>query len=73
MTVLRCIGCGIVSRTLDADNWEIFHMHYKCAKKWYPEYYANIRHHGTGGTYLDHEKIVVNSLIVQEIQQPIVK
>ena len=51
--MVRCEDCGIRMRSPKSENWKIFKMCFKCAKKNHPEYYEDKRNHGVGGTYLD--------------------
>jgi len=59
----------MVSRTPIAFNWtteingKALQKCYRCAHKENPELYEDKRHHGTGGTYMDDDKIKVGSLI----------
>lgn len=53
-------GCKKVRRGASAENWthldengKRWQLCFSCANKLHPEYYVNLRHHGTGGTYMD--------------------
>lgn len=61
--VMRCKSCGMVSRVPNAENWKEFTECYACAHKNHPEFYIGKRHHGTGGTYMDSDKMIVKDMV----------